>query len=137
MTSSLQKLSLFYDGACPLCQAEILFLSGRNHTGLLEFIDINSGEFRADLLGISCDEALASMYGQYSDGTLIHGVPVFWAAYSRANLPFLAWLFSRKMLQPFFNVGYQFFAQHRHAISRVLGPGALWLAQSFSSKEAK
>jgi len=134
MTSSLQKLSLFYDGACPLCQAEILFLSGRNQAGLLEFIDINSGEFRTDLLGISCDEALASMYGQYSDGKLIHGVPVFSAAYSRANLPFLAWFFSRKMLRPLLNVGYQFFAKNRHAISRVLGPGALWLAKTFSTR---
>jgi predicted DCC family thiol-disulfide oxidoreductase YuxK len=41
MTNHLQKLTLFYDGACPLCQAEILFLSGRNQDGLIDFIDIN------------------------------------------------------------------------------------------------
>jgi predicted DCC family thiol-disulfide oxidoreductase YuxK len=41
MDQNLQKLTLFYDGACPLCQAEILFLSGRNQADLLGFVDIN------------------------------------------------------------------------------------------------
>lgn len=134
MGTKLQKLSLFYDGACPLCQAEIVFLSGRNQAGLLEFIDIHSSEFDPNIAGVSCETALASMYGQYSDGTLIHGVPVFSAAYSRANLPFLAWLFSRKIMQPLFHVGYQFFAKNRHTISGILGPGALWLVKTFSTR---
>jgi len=90
-------------------------------------------EYPSEQIGISCEEALASMYGQYSDGSLINGVAVFSAAYTRANLPFLAWLFSRKMLKPCLNVGYQFFAKHRHAISKTLGPSALWLVKSFSS----
>jgi predicted DCC family thiol-disulfide oxidoreductase YuxK len=134
MTLSFQKLSLFYDGACPLCQAEILFLSGRNQAGLLTFVDINSSDYDPDLVGLSCQKALASMYGQYSDGTLINGVAVFSAAYSRANLPFLAWLFSRQALKPFLNWGYQFFARHRHTISGIFGPPALWLVKTFHLK---
>ena len=130
MSEQLQKLTLFYDGACPLCQAEILFLSGRNQANLLEFIDINSGKYDPLKVGVSCEEALAAMYGQYADGTLINGVAVFPAAYQRANLPKLAWMFSRKSLQPMLAVGYRFFAKNRHAISSVLGPGALWLVKA-------
>ena len=130
MSQQLQKLTLFYDGACPLCQAEILFLSGRNQANLLEFIDINSGKYDPLKVGVSCEEALAAMYGQYADGTLINGVAVFPAAYQRANLPKLAWMFSRKSLQPMLAVGYRFFAKNRHAISSVLGPGALWLVKA-------
>lgn len=130
MDQNLQKLTLFYDGACPLCQAEILFLSGRNQAGLLNFVDINSKAYDPLKVGVSCEEALAAMYGLYADGTLIHGVTVFPEAYRRADLPTLAWIFSRKSMQPVLKIGYRFFAKNRHAISRVLGPGALWLAKA-------
>lgn len=130
MSNNLPKLTLFYDGACPLCQAEILFLSGRNQANLLEFIDIHSEKYDPLKLGVSCEEALAAMYGQYADGTLINGPAVFPEAYRRANLPTLAWIFSRKTMQPALQIGYRFFAKNRHAISRVLGPGALWLVKS-------
>jgi len=130
MSSNLPKLTLFYDGACPLCQAEILFLSSRNQADLLGFIDINSEKYDPLKVGVSCEEALAAMYGQYADGTLINGPAVFPEAYRRANLPTLAWIFSRKTMQPALQIGYRFFAKNRHAISRVLGPGALWLVKS-------
>lgn len=134
MPTNLPKLTLFFDGACPLCQAEILFLSGRNQANLLEFIDINSEKYDPLKVGVSCEEALAAMYGQYADGTLINGPAVFPEAYRRANLPTLAWLFSRKIAQPALQIGYRFFAKNRHAISRALGPGALWLVKSRLSK---
>jgi len=134
MTSKWQKLTLFYDGACPLCQAEILFLSGRNEANLLDFIDINSEQYDPQAAGVSCEQALAAMYGQYADGTLIHGVTVFSEAYQRANLPFLAWMFSRPALQPILRVSYQFFAKNRHTISRVFGPSALRLVKARAQK---
>ncbi|WP_353201759.1 DUF393 domain-containing protein [Polynucleobacter sp.] len=130
MDQNLQKLTLFYDGACPLCQAEILFLSGRNQADLLGFVDINSTAYDPLKVGVSCEEALAAMYGQYADGTLINGVTVFPEAYRRADLPTLAWIFSRKSMQPILKMGYRFFANNRHAISRVFGPGALWLVKT-------
>ena len=131
--TQLEKFTLFYDGACPLCQAEILFLSGRNQANLLDFVDINSERFDSLKLGISCEAALAAMYGQFASGKLIQGVAVFPEAYRRANLPRLAWFFSRKRLQPFLKLAYHFFAKNRHAISSLLGPTALRLVKSKSS----
>jgi len=131
--TQLEKFTLFYDGACPLCQAEILFLSGRNQANLLDFVDINSERFDSQKLGISCEAALAAMYGQFASGKLIQGVAVFPEAYRRANLPRLAWFFSRKPLQPFLKLAYLFFAKNRHAISNLLGPTALRLVKSKSS----
>ena len=130
--AQLEKLTLFYDGACPLCQAEILFLSGRNQANLLDFVDINSAQFDPQRVGVSCEAALAAMYGQFASGKLIQGVTVFPEAYRRANLPCLAWIFSRKPLQPFLKLAYLFFAKNRHAISRLLGPAALRLVKSNS-----
>ena len=130
--TQLEKLTLFYDGACPLCQAEIIFLSGRNQANLLGFVDINSAQFDPHKVGVSCEAALAAMYGQFASGKLIQGVAVFPEAYRRANLPRLAWVFSRKSLQPFLKLAYMFFAKNRHAISRLLGPAALRLVKSKS-----
>lgn len=136
MVNDNRKLSLFYDGACPLCQAEIQFLAGRNQAQLLEFIDINSAAYNPAVIGVSCEQALAAMYGQFSDGTLIKGVAVFSAAYSRANLPWLAWVFSRKILQPLLALGYRFFAKNRHSIAGIFGPSALWLVNTFGAKSS-
>lgn len=126
---AMRKLTLFYDGLCPLCRAEILFLSDRNQAGLLDFVDINSDRYSAEQIGVSCEQALASMMASYDDGEIISGVDVFVEAYRRAKLPLLAWIFSRPVLRPLFNVAYRFFAKHRHIISKIFGPGALWMVR--------
>jgi predicted DCC family thiol-disulfide oxidoreductase YuxK len=102
----------------------------------LDFVDINSERFDSTKIGISCDQALAAMYGQYDNGVLIQGVDVFSEAYRRADLPFLAWVFSRKSLQMVLQMSYRFFAKNRHAISRLLGPTALYFVRATSSKDA-
>ena len=130
--TQLEKLTLFYDGACPLCQAEILFLSGRNQANLLGFVDINSEQFDPQKVGVSCEAALEAMYGQFASGKLIQGVAGFPEAYRRADLPRLAWFFSSKSMQPFLKLGYLFFAKNRHAISNLFGPAALRLVKSKS-----
>jgi len=128
----MKKLTMYYDGLCPLCQAEILFLSRRNAAGLLSFVDVNSSHYSADAVGVSCQQALDSMYAQYDDGELINGVDVFCAAYERANLPTLAWLFSQPSLRPMLSWGYRFFAKNRRLISRIFGPVALWVVRATS-----
>lgn len=132
---TMKKLTMYYDGLCPLCQAEILFLSGRNQAGLLRFVDVNSTQYSADTVGVSCQQALDSMYAQYDDGKLISGVEVFSAAYERADLPKLAWLFSRPSLHPMLTWGYRFFAKNRHTISGILGPTALRLVRAASNQK--
>jgi predicted DCC family thiol-disulfide oxidoreductase YuxK len=126
----MKKLTLYYDGLCPLCQAEILFLSVRNQAGLLSFVDVNSSQYSEDAVGVSCQKALDSMYAQYDDGKLINGVDVFCAAYERANLPKLAWLFSRPSLRPMLTWGYRFFAKNRHIIFSIFGPAALRIVKA-------
>ena len=126
---------MFYDGLCPLCQAEILFLSSRNQANLLSFVDVNSVQYRPDDTGVSCQAALDSMYAQYEDGELINGVDVFSAAYERANLSTLAWIFSRPSLRPLLMAAYRFFAKNRHMISRMFGPTALWIVNLVNQKK--
>ena len=126
----MKSFTLFYDGACPLCQAEILFLQNRNQAGLLYFIDINSVQYDPQKVGVSCGEALASMYGQIEGEQPINGVAVFGEAYRRANLPLMAWIFTRSWMMPILGPSYRFFAKHRHGISGFFGPPLLKLVNT-------
>lgn len=127
---AMKPFTLFYDGACPLCQAEITFLQARNQAGLLRFVDIHSEQYSPEQVGVSCEAALATMYGQEEGQQPISGVAVFGEAYRRAKLPILAWIFTRSWLIPVLGPSYSFFAKHRHAISNRLGPPLLRLAKS-------
>ncbi len=121
----MQRLTMYYDGTCPLCQAEIHFLGSRNVRGLLAFVDVSAPSFDETAHQLSCKLALATMQGRLTDGTQLEGIPVFSAAYERANLPKLAWLFSRRWLAPLLNAGYYLFARYRHPISKAIGPSML------------
>ena len=133
-TTDLPRLTLFFDGKCPLCQAEIVFLSRRNQAGLLAFVDINSALYDERAVGVSCSQALAEMVGQFANGAVIKGPAVFGEAYRRAGLPTLAWVMSRKTLAPLLALGYGFFAKHRHRIFKLIGPLALWLVGGKGAK---
>ena len=131
----MKPFTLFYDGACPLCQAEILFLQSRNQADLLYFVDINSAQYDPQKIGVSCEEALASMYGQIEGEPPMNGVAVFGEAYRRANLPLMARLFTRPWMMPILRPSYRFFAKHRHGISGFFGPPLLRLAKACCSSK--
>lgn len=126
----MQTMTLYYDGRCPLCMAEIHVLQARNQQGLLHFVDVTEDSFDEVGHAISCSAALAQMHGRLQDGRLLTGTAVFAEAYRRANLPILAWLLSQPLLQPLWAVFYRVFARYRHGISRCLGPLMLRLAKS-------
>lgn len=135
MTSNKSDtLTLFYDGQCPLCKAEILFLESRNTNGLLEFVDVSDQTYSEQTHKISCDAALAQMHGKLASGQILTGVSVFAAAYERVDLNVLAWIFSRNWLLPFLQFGYKIFAKYRHQISRTIGPFLLKIAEKRFSK---
>ncbi len=125
------ELTLYYDGQCPLCMAEVEFLQSRNAQGQLAFVDVTQTGFEAADHHISCEAAMAQIHGRTADGQLLVGVPVFAAAYKLARLPVLAWLLSRSWLMPILQPAYVLFAKHRQAISKRIGPSVLKFSKRF------
>jgi len=125
----MHALTIYYDGLCPLCQTEILFLKSRNNRHLLNFVDLQEPSFDASLHQVSCAEAMAKIHGRLASGELLTGVAVFAEAYRRTGFTVLAWLLSHRWVRLFLDPVYLIFARHRHAISRTLGPGLLRLAR--------
>ena len=132
----MDSLTLYYDGQCALCQAEIHFLAARNGKGLLNFVDINDKDFSDGGHPVSCAEAMAQMRGRLGDGQVLTGTAVFAAAYRRADLHILPWLFSRAWLKPIIDLGYRWFAKYRHPISRTIGPPLLRLTRLLYHEKA-
>ena len=93
-------LTLYYDGQCPLCVAEIEYLQSRNGHGQLAFVDVTHSGFAAEGHRISCDAALAQIHGRTAEGHVLVGVPVFAMAYKAVQLDFLAWVLTRHWLMP-------------------------------------
>lgn len=134
VASANDSLTIYYDSHCSLCLAEITFLGARNRLGLLDFVDINGERFAATRHPVSCAEAMAEIRGRRGNGELLTGVPVFAEAYRRADLPVLAWFLSQRWTRPVLDVGYAWFARHRHAISRRIGPPLLRLSRWWNSR---
>ena len=128
---SAPELTLYYDGQCPLCQAEIEFLQTRNADGKLGFVDVTQAGFDAQAHHISCDAAMAQIHGRLANGDYLVGVPVFAQAYKLANLHTLAWVLSRPWLQPVLQPGYVLFAKHRQTLSKRFGPAVLRFSKRF------
>ena len=67
---NLVKLTIFFDGGCPLCKREVDFLQSKNQKGYLSFIDINSSDFSLDFkYGISYKQAMERIHAFKSDGS--------------------------------------------------------------------
>jgi predicted DCC family thiol-disulfide oxidoreductase YuxK len=123
------SLTLYFDGSCPLCQAEIEYLRHKDERGALAFIDITQAGVEIEQSGLSCERAMQLMQGRLLSGEVIEGVPVFATAYQLVGLRTLAWILSRPSLQGFLGYGYAAFAKRRHRFSRLLGPAALKISR--------
>lgn len=103
-----EPLTVFYDGACPLCEREIAFYRRREGADRVAWIDVSESTANRIAPGLSKDQALARFHVRTSDGRLVSGGKAFarlWAALPAFRLlgrvfqvPPLAWLLDRAYL---------------------------------------
>ena len=93
------KLTIFFDGGCPLCKREVDFLQSRNQKGYLSFIDINTSDFYLHLkYGITYKQAMERIHALRSDGSVIKDIKVFQEAYTLIGL---GWIYTPTKLPIF------------------------------------
>jgi predicted DCC family thiol-disulfide oxidoreductase YuxK len=117
-------MTLFYDGACRLCQTEMRSLQARDSRGLLLFVDISLADFRAFPAGTDRAVLMGQIHAQRADGTLLRGVAVFQVAYDAVGWTWVAQLLRWPGVRAFSERLYPFIAQHRYPLSRS---PLLWL----------
>ena len=125
-----EKLTIYYDGDCPLCLAEIHFLAHHNHRSLLGFVNLHELD---EGQGIDCHLSMKTIHARLGE-SLITGPRVFQEAYKRTDLKLINYLFSFTWFRFLYAKLYVVFAKYRHQISKVIGPFLLYLSKKIYLK---
>lgn len=131
-------LTIFYDGACPICQDEIALLKRYDTNANLRFEDCSSAHYAppSDAPdGVTRDAMMSLIHGRDAQGQWLVGAPVFAGAYAGCGFPELAWLWGSPRLQPFWRVVYPWVARNRKLLSKLGASRALsWLLERLSAR---
>lgn len=112
--------TLFYDGSCPLCVAEMDQLRALNHNRTLAFEDILAPGFSERFPDINPTDASNILHGKLSDGTLLLGLDVTHKAWSLVGKKRWIGLLRLPVIRWFADHAYLFFARNRYKISFLL-----------------
>ena len=75
--SKVKEITVFYDGACPLCAREIGFYKRRDGADRVEWRDVSASATDEVGPGLSRDQALARLHVLDSEGHLVSGGAAF------------------------------------------------------------
>ncbi|GJE57365.1 MULTISPECIES: thiol-disulfide oxidoreductase DCC family protein [Methylobacterium] len=122
-----ETLTVYYDGACPLCRTEIGHYRGCSGADRVRFIDLSSFE-KDDTLGpgLNCAAAQARFHVRDTTGRLSSGAAAF--AELWCTLPGWRWLgravslrvFGFQPILPVAEVAYRIFLPLRPRLARLL-----------------
>lgn len=113
-------LTLYYESACPLCNAEMTNLMLRNTEGLLCFTDVSAPAFNDVPAGTTKQDLLDLIHARTVDGRVIKGVEVFRLAYDAVGLKGISSAMRLPVLGRLAEWVYPLLARNRHRIPRRL-----------------
>jgi predicted DCC family thiol-disulfide oxidoreductase YuxK len=119
-TAAGETLTLFYDGYCPLCVAEMKMLAELDKPGRLRLVDITAADFEERFPHVDRAEANRILHAQWSDGRMIYGLDVTHQAWKVVGKkPWLA-ILRWPIVRWFADLAYLGFAYNRYSISWLL-----------------
>jgi len=115
-----ERLTVFYDGYCPLCVAEMQQLASLDSKDLLNLEDIQVEDFQGRYPDIDPDAASRILHAKADSGRMYYGLDVTVEAWSRVGrkkwLRILRW----PVIRWFADLAYLAFARNRYSISWLL-----------------
>jgi predicted DCC family thiol-disulfide oxidoreductase YuxK len=126
-TGSQADLTVFYDGACPLCRAEIGAYRTCSGADRVAFIDVANAPAGAIVPGLEKDDAMKRFHVRTGDGKLVSGAAGFAALW--LQLPKWRWLgrlILRPAVTPVAELAYRGFLHVRPALQ--------WIARRASAR---
>ena len=118
--SAVHPITLFYDGACPLCAWEISHLQRWNSQGQVRFVDLTDGETPLSYPEVDIVDAQRVLLAIDSKGEKLRGIDAtnaIWVAVGKGLwMAPLRW----RLTRPLASWGYALFAKHRHAVAAYL-----------------
>ncbi|MCA9039871.1 MAG: DUF393 domain-containing protein [Planctomycetaceae bacterium] len=107
------RLTIFYDGDCPLCRREIEMIRGKDKKNHLGFVDISNVNFCPEEYGQSKQDLMAVLHARKPNGEWITGVEVFREMYSAIGWSSIVWLTRLPVIKSLLDAAYSVFARNR------------------------
>ena len=115
-----ERYRLLYDGACPVCRREVLWLY-RRRPEAIQAVDTSAENFDAAVFGLNAEQVDAALYGIRPDGSITVGMDSLREGYRLAGLGWLITWTGWWPARPAFDAFYRGFARNRMRIGRLLG----------------
>jgi len=106
-------LTLYYDGSCSICRAQVDRLRGWDKTARLAFIDIAAPDFSPQSLGVGMAALNAEIHGVDAAGKLLVGLDVLIAAYTAVGRGWRVAPLRVRALRPVYAALYRSLARNR------------------------
>jgi predicted DCC family thiol-disulfide oxidoreductase YuxK len=114
-------LTVYYDGACPLCRREIGFLRRRVTPGQVAWIDVADHPGERVATDLDRNAALARFHVRLANGSLVSGVAAFAALWQRARgFRWLGRLADSRLLSGPLEYAYRGFLKVRPSLQRLV-----------------
>ncbi|MCX4162691.1 MULTISPECIES: thiol-disulfide oxidoreductase DCC family protein [Paraburkholderia] len=115
------RLTLYFDGNCPFCVAEMRRLRSWDHAGRLGFVDIAQEDFDAATRGVDLAELNRELYSWTDTGVCLTGIDSMIAAYTLVGRGWIVLPLRIVVTRQLCKLLYRLFARNRRRISRWLG----------------
>jgi predicted DCC family thiol-disulfide oxidoreductase YuxK len=133
-TLSMPLLTVYYDGQCRLCSAEMAEIWAMDPHGEIRFVDCSPADFDdadARRAGIPQSAMLDALHVRDVLGDWHRGVDAIALVYATAGAPWLARAWASPITRPLTRRLYPWLVRHRHRLSAlgldVVGPKAMRL----------
>ncbi len=114
-------LTLYFDGHCPFCRAQMDKLARWDTAARLAFVDIALPGFDPAVLGADLAAMNREVYSRTADGRILIGIDTMLAAYPLVGRHWRVLPLRVPLLRQICSTLYRLFARHRYTVSRWLG----------------
>ena len=112
------KFIFLFDGGCPLCLRETSFLKKRDSLNKINFVDINSNDYKPSFYrNISYLDAMSNLHGILENGDIITGLDVLAYSYELVGIGWVYYPLKIELLAPLLKLFYQYWAKYRLKIT--------------------
>ena len=128
---TLPLLTVYYDGTCALCSAEMNEIRAMDAAGEMAFVDCAAPGFDDRGLAATQAQMLEALHVRDALGDWHRGVDAIALVYATVGAPWLAHAWAHPLTRPFTRRLYPWIVRHRHRLSalglHLVAPKALRL----------
>lgn len=118
MTNMFYPITVFYDGACRMCIAQISKFQKADSKKRLIFVDISKQGFDQGKAGLMGEPIQKYIYIQDSAGNLVRGVDAFIWMWTATDRKFLAWFMGLPLIKQLGKFIYRTISRLRYLFGR-------------------